>query len=148
MRRLDRQMSKEDTIKALEGAVDGILGTISENGYPYAVPVNFAYVNGKIYLHNAFEGHKVKNIKNNELVSFTVVTRNEVLEDKFSTNYQSVIVFGKAKLIEPSKEILMYLIKKYSSKFMEKGQNYVNSDYMKTQLIEIEIDHMTGKERK
>lgn len=148
MRRKDRELSMEETKKILTIGIDGVLGTISEHGYPYTVPVNYAYVNDKIYFHSATTGEKLDNIKNNPKVSFTVITRNEILEDIFSTDFQSAIVFGKAKLIESSKEILMELIHKYSSAFLDKGIKYVDKSYMGTQLVEITIDHMTGKMRK
>lgn len=148
MRRIKRQMSDKDAIKVLEEGIDGVLGTISENGYPYTVPVNYVYTNNKVYFHCAFEGHKLRNIKVNNKVSFTVITKNDIMESEFSTDYQSVILFGKAKIVEPSKEILMALIKKYSMNFLEKGKKYVDNEYLTTQIVEIEIEHITGKERK
>lgn len=147
MRRKDREISLEGTKKLLEQGIDGVLGTISEHGYPYTVPVNYVYLNEKIYFHCATTGEKLDNIKRNPKVSFTVITRNKILEEIFSTDFQSVIVFGKAQLITPSKEILMELIRKYSSAFLEKGMKYVDKAYQGTQLVEITIDHMTGKMR-
>lgn len=147
MRRKDREISREESYQILLNGIDGILGTVGENGYPYTVPVNYAVLDNKIYFHSALVGHKLDNIKFNNKVSFTVVSRNEILSDKFSTNFQSVIVFGKANLITPSKEILFELIKKYSGDFLEKGKKYINNDFLKTQLVEIEIEHITGKQR-
>jgi len=148
MRRKDRELSLEETKELLAIGIDGVLGTISENGYPYTVPVNYAYVNNKIYFHSAMTGEKLDNIKRNPNVSFTVITRNDILEEEFSTDFQSIIVFGQAKLIHPSKEVLMELIKKYSSTFLKEGKAYVEKSYKGTQLVEITIEHMTGKTRK
>lgn len=148
MRKIKRQMTEEESIQVLHKGIDGVLGTISLNGYPYTTPLNYVYYDNKIYFHSALEGHKITNIKHNNKVSFTVITRNEIMEKEFSTNFQSVVVFGRAKFIEPSKEILMELIKKYSSDFIDKGKKYVDNDFESTQIVEIEIDHMTGKERK
>ena len=148
MRRHKKQTTEEQAYAILEKGIDGVLGTISHTGYPYTVPVNYAVVNKKIYFHSALEGHKISNIKTNNKVSFTVITRNTVLEKEFSTDFESVIVFGTAKLVEPSKELLMALIEKYSLDFLKEGQEYVNRAYKSTQLVEITIDHITGKERK
>ena len=149
VRRKNREMNREDIIKVLNEGLDGILGTISvDNDYPYTVPVNYIYFDNKIYFHSALEGHKIDNIKKNPKVSFTIINRNEILASKFSTNYQSVTLFGHAKLVEPSKEILLEIIKKYSGDFLESGKKYINNDYMKTQIVEITIDHISGKERK
>lgn len=148
MRRKDREIPLEESKEILKIGIDGVLGTISEHGYPYTVPVNYAYVNNKIYFHSATTGEKLDNIKRNPKVSFTVITRNDILEEEFSTDFESVIVFGKAKLINPSKEVLMELIKKYSNTFLKAGKAYVDKSYKGTQLVEITIDHMTGKKRK
>lgn len=145
MRRKKNQLNEEETIKILEEGIDGVLGTISENGYPYTVPVNYVYMNDKIYFHCAFDGHKLENIKRNPLVSFTVIGKNDIVEETFTTDYKSVIVFGKAKVIGPSKEVLMGLIQKYASRYMESGKAYVDKDFSTTQIVEITIDHMTGK---
>ncbi len=148
MRRIDRRISTDETKIILIDGIDGILGTISENGYPYTVPVNYTFLNDKIYFHSALIGEKLDNISRNPKVSFTVVTKNEILQEQFSTDFKSVIVFGKAKLIEPSIEVLMELVKKYSNLFLEKGKKYVDKSYKDTQLVEITIEHMTGKMRK
>lgn len=148
MRRDKKQTSTEKAYQILENGIDGVLGTISHTGYPYTVPVNYSVVNNKIYFHSAFEGHKISNIKNNNKVSFTVITRNEIIENEFTTDFESVIVFGTAKLVEPSKELLMSLIEKYSLNFLKEGKEYVDKSYMTTQIVEITIEHITGKERK
>ena len=41
----------------------------------------------------------------------------------------------------------MELIKKYSPNFIESGTSYVNKDFSTTILVEITIEHITGKER-
>lgn len=147
MRRNDRQMDDQKAYQLLEKGIDGVLGTISDNGYPYTVPVNYALIDQKIYFHSALDGHKIDNILTNSKVSFTVIEKNEIIEHKFTTDYKSVIVFGTAKLITPSKEILMALIHKYSPNFIPEGKNYVAKSFETTQLVEITIDHITGKER-
>lgn len=148
MRKSKRAMSLEESIEVLNCGIDGVLGTISENGYPYAVPVNYVYYDSKIYFHSATEGEKISNILNNDKVSFTVVTKNKVLQSKFTTDFQSVILFGRAKLVQPSKEILFELIKKYSPDFLKSGKTYVEKEFMSAQIVEISIEHLTGKERK
>lgn len=147
MRRSKRKMNDEIAYQLLEEGIDGVLGTVGENGYPYAVPVNYVLLNNKIYFHSATEGHKIDNIKFNNKVSFTVIAKNEVLQREFSTEFKSVIAFGKAKLVEANKEILMEIIKKYSLPFLTEGNDYVNSSYSHTQIVEIEIQHISGKER-
>lgn len=147
MRRIKNQMSDVDARELLRNCEHGTLGTISSNDYPYTVIVNYVYYNGKIYFHSAKEGHKIDNIFKNPKVSFTVADNIKVVEDTFTTKYQSVTLFGRAKIIPGNKEVLMELIKKYSSKFLKEGKEYVDHSFDTTILVEIEIDHLTGKER-
>ena len=147
MRRKKNQMTNQNALELLRRCDEGILGTITEDGYPYTVPVNYVLYNNKIYLHSAKEGHKLSNIKRDNKVSFTVFDNVQIIQETFTTKYQSVILFGKAKIIPGNKEILMELIKKYSASFLDSGFKYVNKSFDTTFLVEITIEHMTGKER-
>jgi nitroimidazol reductase NimA-like FMN-containing flavoprotein (pyridoxamine 5'-phosphate oxidase superfamily) len=147
MRRIKNKMDQEDAIKLLTSCDEGVLGTISTNGYPYTVPVNHVYYNDKIYFHSAKEGHKISNIEMNNKVSFTVFDNVKIISETFTTKYQSVVVFGRAKIIPGNKEVLMELIRKYSSSFIKEGKQYVDKSFDTTILVEITIDHLTGKER-
>ena len=51
MRRKDKLMAAAEVEDVLKDTEYGILGTYGENGYPYAVPVNYVYKDNKIYLH-------------------------------------------------------------------------------------------------
>lgn len=147
MRRKKNAMNQQDTLELLTRAQEGTLGTISSNGYPYTVIVNYVYYKGKLYFHSAKEGHKIDNILSNPNVSFTVFDNVKIIEEEFTTKYQSATVFGKARILPGNKEVLMELIKKYSSSFIPSGQKYVNKSFNTTILVEIEIEHITGKER-
>ncbi len=100
MRRSDRALAEVEINEVLEKGEYGFLSTISDHGYPYVVPLSYVYDNNSIYFHCATEGEKLDNIKQNNKVSFCVVTDTEVLPDKFSTKYKSVIAFGKASELE------------------------------------------------
>ena len=145
IRRRDKQMSEEDTLALLIRGEEGILGTIGDNGYPYTVVVNYVFYNGKVYFHCAKVGQKIDNIKENEKVSFSVYDSVKVVGEELNTKYQSLTLFGRAKVIETSREILMELIKKYSDIPQEKANGMISKEIDITALVEIEIDHITGK---
>jgi nitroimidazol reductase NimA-like FMN-containing flavoprotein (pyridoxamine 5'-phosphate oxidase superfamily) len=145
MRRSDKEMSEEMTLDLLLRGEDGVLGTIGDNGYPYTVVVNYVYLNNKIYFHCAKTGHKIDNIKNNNKVSFTVYDNVEVVGDELTTKYQSLIVFGRAKVIEATKEVLLALINKYAEIDENKALKMIEKEISITSIVEIEIDHVTGK---
>ncbi len=148
LRRLKNKMTDESAIELLTNCQEGVLGTISVyNGYPYTVVVNYIYYNNKLYFHSAKEGHKIDNILNNEKVSFSVFGDVQVVQETFTTKYKSVTLFGRAKVIESKKEILFEFIKKYSPDFLKSGKEYVDRSYETPSLVEIEIEHITGKER-
>lgn len=151
MRRKDRQLNTEETLSVLERGEHGILSTICKDGSPYGVPVNYVYFNGCIYFHCAKNaGLKLENIGNNANVCFTVVGKTELLPAKFSTRYESAILFGKARILAESEktEPLLKLIEKYSPDFMEAGRKYVEKSASQTDIVEISIESITGKGRK
>ena len=87
-------------------------------------------------------------MRNIPKVSFTVVGADNIAPDKFTTLYKSVVAFGKAYVIDDDarkREVLEKILSKYSSDFMESGMKYINNMWEKTYVVEIEIEHMTGK---
>jgi len=137
----------EQTIEILNTGQVGYLAVLGDDLYPYAVPVNYVFYEGCIWIHCAFEGHKIDAITHHSKVSFSVVEHHEVVEETFTTLYQSAIVFGKAKLIGPNKIVLQKLIEKYASSYLDEGMKYIDKDYSKTQIIQIEIEHLSGKSK-
>ena len=59
MRRFKQETSQEECFAILEKAPRGILSVLGDNGYPYGVPLNFFFHEGRIYFHCAMEGHKL-----------------------------------------------------------------------------------------
>ncbi|ERI89659.1 putative 5-nitroimidazole antibiotic resistance protein NimB [Clostridiales bacterium oral taxon 876 str. F0540] len=150
MRKSQREIFGEDIIKILQSGEYGVLATISENGYPYATPISYVYVNNKVYLHCAVEGNKLDNIRKNNKVSFNVVGKTKVLPEQFSTEYESAIIFGQAFEVngDEKKEALMAIADKYSPDFKKEGLAYIDRAINKTCVIKIEIDKITGKARR
>jgi len=150
LRRADRAIPESEAKEILQAGEYGILSTVSVDGQPYGVPVSYSYAGDVIYFHCAVEGHKLENLSGNNKVSFCVVGKTQVLPDKFATNYESVIVFGKAfEVTEDEKHRgFLELLKKYSPGFMEKGRRYIDGDGRKARVYKIVVESMTGKARK
>lgn len=150
MRRNDRQLTQEEAVKILKKGEYGVLAVFGDEGYPYAVPLSYAYENGAIYFHSAREGHKIDGVRSHSKVSFSVVGDTELLPGKFSTRFESVIAFGQAVELEGEEKLvaLMALIRKYSPDFLEKGEKYANHSGNDTVVVKISIDHLTGKARR
>lgn len=105
MRRKKQQIPDNEAIAILENSKVGILAVNGDNGYPYTVPLNYMFYNGKIYFHGASEGHKFDSIKNNSKVSFCVISQDKIIPEKYTTAYESVVVFGNAKIMDDKEEI-------------------------------------------
>lgn len=149
MRRSDRQIAEQEAHNSLKRGEFGVLSTTGPDDQPYGVPVNYCIVEGCIYFHCAMEGHKIDNFTYNPKVSFCVVGKTCILPSKFSTKYESVIVFGfLSEAFEDEKQkALKGLIKKYSSEYIEEGLKYIDLQKEKTRVFKITIETITGKAR-
>ena len=147
MRRKDKAMQDGAIIGLLQNGEYGVLSTVDGSEQPYGVPVNYVLINNCIYFHCALEGHKLDNLAANPKVSFCVVGRTKVLPAEFSTEFESVVVFGRASVIEGDEryQALNALIEKYSPEFVSEGSAYIEKFDSQTKLVRIEIQQMTGK---
>lgn len=148
MRRTKQELLREETEKIFEKTSTGVLAVLGDNGYPYAVPLNFVYSNGAIYFHCAREGHKIDAIKANDKVSFTVVAKDAVAAEKFATDYYSAIVFGRAEILTEREDMINALRvfnMKYSPQFQAEGEREIMKDIDRVCIVKIEIEHITGK---
>ncbi len=149
MRRKKQELSFEDSIIILKEATSGVLAVLGDDNYPYAVPLSFVYDNGKIYFHCAREGHKLDAILRNNKVTFCIIAQDQVIPEKYTTYFRSVILFGKARILDNPKEkrdALEKLAKKYSSDKMKKIKEEIEKQFERVYMVEINIEHITGKE--
>lgn len=148
MRRKDKELSSNEISDILAECTHGILSVKGDNGYPYGVPVSYVYADNKIYFHCAPTGHKLDAIATEPKVSFSVVSKDNIVPEKYSTNFASVIAFGRARIIKDFNEMKkshIPFIEKYSNDFYDGGIKYMNSSADKMVMVEITIDHITGK---
>ncbi|SFL79809.1 pyridoxamine 5'-phosphate oxidase family protein [Pelosinus propionicus] len=150
MRRKDREMEQGEAYDLLFQGSYGILATADSDGQPYAVPLNYVISNGNIYFHCALDGHKLDNITLNAKVCFTVVGRTSVVSEQFSTDYESVVVYGTAAKVEEQEEkrnVLRTFVQKYSINFVSEGDAYIEKAKDLTVVYKIRMDYYTGKKR-
>lgn len=150
MRRKDRAIEGGACEEILRACADGVMACMGDDGYPYAVPLNYVYAGGKIICHSAREGHKIDALGRSDKVSFCVVGKHDVLAEEYSTAYQSVIVFGRARVVTDEDELvplLDSLAAKYVTDGPEARLTYIRRFLRYTAVIEITPEHMTGKAR-
>ena len=150
LRRKDRAIPEEEAKELLHRAEYGILSTVSDDGQPYGVPLNFCIVENSIYFHCAIEGRLIENIKNNRSVSFCIVGNTEILPDKFGMRYESTIVSGNIEeVFDDQKQIgLEGFLVKYSSDFMEQGREYIEKLGERTRVFKMAICDISGKAKR
>lgn len=150
MRRKDRAISAEEIAALLDMAEFGVLSTVDPDGQPYGVPLSYVYKNNAVYFHSALTGQKLDNIQENGKVSFCVVGQTKVLPEKFSTEFESVIVFGTAAEVvgEEKMNALIWLVEKYCPVFLTEGQVYARKAEAETLVVKINVSHATGKARR
>lgn len=148
MRRSRQLMSDEDTQRVMDRGTNGILACLGDEGYPYAVPLSYAYVNGKIYFHTAKAGHKVDAIRKNPKVSFAVVDEDTNVSAEYTSYFRSVIAFGRARIAEGEERLVGFqaLVDKYSGD----QPKDINSEKIRTceasLIVAVDVEHITGKE--
>lgn len=147
MRCTENQLPAAEAQAMLEKMSYGTLAVEGDDGYPYSVPVSYAYKDGRIYFHGAPEGQKIDAVLRQPKVSFSVVEQDRVIPEEFNTLYRSTVVFGRARLLEGEEKraALIAVLEKYSGDFMEGGIAYVESAWDQVAAVEIQIEHMTGK---
>ena len=148
MRRKNQALSDEENIEVLKACSTGVLAVIGDDGYPYTVPLNYIFNNGKLYFHCARDGHKIDSIERDDKVSFCVIAKDKVIPKAFATNFRSVIVFGKARPLTDDNErriALECLVEKYSPDYPAEGRREIDKDWNAVYVVEINIEHMTGK---
>ncbi|HEX7552416.1 MAG TPA: pyridoxamine 5'-phosphate oxidase family protein [Geothrix sp.] len=151
MRRRDRELDGAEALRLLEEAEWGVLATVDAEGWPYAVPVNHAVVDGALIIHCATVGHKLANLAFNPQVSYCVVTQAETLPLELATRYASVIVFGRAELLADDGEkraALRALGLRFAVEHQAAVDHAIDKDLCRTAVLRIHIDRATGKARR
>jgi len=143
--RLDKyETDRETAFEILRKAEYGVLSLIGDDGYPYGIPVNHVLLDGSVYFHCAFEGHKADAMKRESRVSFAAVSKAVVRQSDYNTEYASAVVFGRAKAVEGEEKgrAMGALISRYAPGHAASG---CGDGLKNTMIVRIDIEHITGK---
>jgi nitroimidazol reductase NimA-like FMN-containing flavoprotein (pyridoxamine 5'-phosphate oxidase superfamily) len=125
----------------------GIL-VMADGGEPYAVPMNHAYADGKIYFHCALTGRKLDMIRANPTTRYVVngyFGDPKDLSDKAKChgNWESVIAYGASRVVEDKNELqdaFMVFGRSYNPDF-KLGANALDT----TSAIILKVESMTAR---
>ena len=147
IRRKDRAMPCDECFRVLGEAATGVLALGGDDGYPYAVPINYVFSEGKLYFHSAAEGHKIDAVRRCDKASFCVTDRDRVCPEDYTTHYRSVIAFGEIRLIEDTEEKRAAVIR--LSEHLAPGiphQHESGGNLRNLVMMEMTIHHLSGKQ--
>lgn len=149
MRRKRQQLPDDEALALLQNASSGVLSVLDENGYPYGVPISYVYDSGTLYFHSALSGQKIDAIHHTEKASFTIICKDELHPEAFTTYYRSVICFGRVRILDSAPEKLhaLYLLgKRFNPNDEQALETEIKNGIKRVAVIEFTIEHFTGKE--
>ena len=129
----------------------GYLG-LSMDGAPYVVPLNYGYIDGKIFFHCALTGKKLDYLKANPEVCFTVgrqtgIVRRHAEGDPCHVDNDSVICYGRARIITDLKQ-RKEALDAFNRCFQADADEISLDTAAKCCAVEIEITQMTGRQER
>lgn len=154
MRRKLQHIPHDECLAMLRDGQFGTLAVHGADGYPYAVPMNYALLDNDeklplVCMHSAQQGHKVDAIANDPRACFTVVGQSRIVPEKITDYSQSVIAFGRA-WVEDDPQIRLDALHALGEKYCAGFENLVEDDIAKSgphcSIILMEIEQLTGKE--
>ena len=149
MRRFKQQLTETETLEILRSSTSGVLSLCGNDMVPYGVPLSHVYDNGKLYFHSALAGHKVDLIKQNENASFTVIAKDEIHPERYTTYFQSVIAFGKVRIIEDEfdkRKILEILGCRCNPSDPDGLSKEIKNGFNRCLVLEMDIEKLIGKQ--
>jgi len=140
--------SRQEMENLLREETIGYLG-LSMNDEPYVVPLNYAYVDGRILFHCAKAGKKLDYLKRNPQVCFAVgrqsgEVRRHAEGNPCHVDSDSVICYGSARIIEDPEERKKAL-DAFNHSFQPDAEEISLETALKCCAVEIEIAEMTGR---
>ena len=149
MRRKNQALSPAACEAVLEQGTSGVLAAAGDGGYPYAVPLSYVWHGGRLLFHCAPVGHKLDAILREPRVSFCVIGQDCVVPEEYTTYFRSVIVFGRAQVLDSPVEkraALEVLAAKYSPDLEQGRLEETDKLFDRVCIVALIPEHISGKE--
>ena len=150
MRRKKQALDPAACDAILEAGTSGVLALSGADGQPYAVPLSYVYRGGKVYFHCAKAGYKLDLLAQNPKASFCVIGQDQVVPEKYTTHFRSVIVFGTVReLTDPSEKraAIEALARRYAPDEPAEGIDAEIARYWDALcMLELAPEQITGKQ--
>jgi len=148
MRKANREVKDFSQVEAILLRAEYIHLGFLDGAVPYVVPVNFGYKDRVIYIHGSAAGKWGECLRGSDRVGFNAVAQHELVRKLgacgYTSHYQSVSGFGRARLIEdPAQKIeaLDVIMAHYDG-----PQGFYDEKILGiTNALRIDVEAMTGK---
>ena len=146
IRRKEKEMPLQKAQALLQKGRRGVLAVNGDDGYPYAVPINYFYncEAQKIYFHSARAGHKFDALCACDKVCLTVYGNETRRENDWAPFVQCAIAFGRCRPVQPgpaAAALLRQLALKYYPSEQEVDEEIARCGSA-AQIFEITIEHL------
>lgn len=151
MRRKDREMGEEFALNVLKNCEYAFLSMNLDDNTPYCIPISPVLEGKSIYFHSAKAGTKTDILNKRNNVCVTCVGKTNLVPEKFTTEYESAIAFGKAYEITDDKskiDALKLICEKFAKSNMENFNDAIERSLAITAIWRIDIESITGKRKK
>lgn len=151
MRRKDREMNREFAEAIVDQCEYATLAMVAPDGDPYCLPITIARDENAIYFHSAKEGQKIDALKNNPAVCVSCVGDTCRATDKFTTEFESAILYGNAVEVTDDTEkihALRLICQRHTPANMAQFDKAIEKSLSRTGVWKIEIAQITGKRKK
>lgn len=155
------EMDGEELDRLLNEMSFGVLGTIRPDGWPELTPLNFVLHEGHLYFHGSRAGQKMRNLRENPKVTFSVAKEFAIIPSYFSDPklacpatafFKSVILRGYGEIVEDLQEkadALAAFMRKLQPEGGYEPITPADAEYAlqlkATSVVKIRIEERTGK---
>ena len=150
MRKKERQLSEEEAYAILGASKEITLSMWdSTENEPYGVIVNAILIGKTLYFHGAQEGRKLDILRSNAHVCITAVSNCAIIEEKYTTAYESIVAYAHAQILTDTKEkvkVLSAICSKFApTNDFEQTQKIIEKAIDHTAIVALPIERITAK---
>ncbi len=149
VRRQDRLLAEEEARRLLREGEYGFLALQNDCGTGgYGVPLSYVRDGERIYFHCAPEGRKLRCLQRAAGATFCVVGRTRPVPERFTTEYESILLEGDVVRVDDEGErmhALELLLDKYSPADKATGMRYAAASFARTAVLRLTVRCWSGK---
>lgn len=145
MRQSQRECNAPEFFEEVFHRGEVLFLSLQTETFPYGVPVNFVFLDGRLYFHCAPEGVKLDLIRRDGRAGFVVTADVVIAREKSTTFYKSVCGTGRASLIEDMDE-KRHAIDALAERYGASCPRPTPDNALRhLAVVRIDIEAMTGK---